>query len=123
MVPAPVIPVSAPTAAEVAEVPAAAPAAVAVAEAVAPVAPPPAKPFVLATDKLATLAADAGLQWVQSDTVKIAAVQAAMAAEPAAAHVPRELPRQVIADDGPLVMVETRKDLSQLKLPFENAGR
>ena len=119
MAPAPVMPVSAPTAAEVA---AAAPAAVAVAQAVAPVAPP-AKPFVLATDKLATLAADAGLQWVQSDTDKIAAVQAAMAAEPAPAHVPREMPRAVIADDGPLVMVETRKDLSQLKLPFENAGR
>jgi ribonuclease E len=34
-------------------------------------------------------------------------------------HVPR-LPRpRVLIDDGPLVLVETRKDLSQLKLPFE----
>ena len=25
-------------------------------------------------------------------------------------------------DEGPLVLVETRKDLSQIRLPFENAG-
>jgi ribonuclease E len=28
----------------------------------------------------------------------------------------------VAADEGPLVLVETRKDLSQLKLPFDQAG-
>jgi len=33
--------------------------------------------------------------------------------------VPREPKRHVLADEGPLVLVETRKDLSQLKLPFE----
>jgi hypothetical protein len=27
-----------------------------------------------------------------------------------------------VADDGPLVQVETRRDLSQVKLPFEQAG-
>ncbi len=34
-------------------------------------------------------------------------------------HVPRERVPMVLADDGPLVLVETRKDLSQLALPFE----
>jgi ribonuclease E len=34
-------------------------------------------------------------------------------------HVPRAPRPRVVIDDGPLVLVETRKDLSQLKLPFE----
>jgi ribonuclease E len=29
----------------------------------------------------------------------------------------------VIIDEGPLVLVETRKDLSQMKLPFETEGQ
>jgi ribonuclease E len=30
-------------------------------------------------------------------------------------------PPAVVLDEGPLILVETRKDLSQVKLPFENA--
>jgi ribonuclease E len=77
------------------------------------------EPYLLPTDTLQSLAAGAGLEWVNSDAEKIRAVQAAMAAEPAPARVPREPRRHVLVDDGPLVLVETRKDLSQLKLPFE----
>jgi ribonuclease E len=77
------------------------------------------EPYHLPTDDLAALATSAGLQWVQSDADKISAVQAAMAAEPAPVRVPREPRRHVLVDDGPLVLVETKKDLSQLKLPFE----
>ena len=80
---------------------------------------PTAAPYHLPTDSLNALAASAGLQWVQSDADKIGAVQAAMAAEPAPVRLPREPRRQVLVDDGPLVLVETRKDLSQVKLPFE----
>lgn len=76
-------------------------------------------PYQLPTDALQDLAAQAGLEWVNSDVEKIRAVQAALAAEPAAPRLPREPRRQVVVDDGPLVLVETRKDLSQLKLPFE----
>ena len=84
-------------------------------------APPPIaiEPFALPTHELASLATSAGLEWVQSDTAKIDAVRAAMAAEPLPARVPREPRSPVVVDDGPLVLVETRKDLSQLKLPFE----
>ncbi|HEY6134180.1 MAG TPA: ribonuclease E/G, partial [Rubrivivax sp.] len=78
-----------------------------------------AEPFVLPVDELQSLAQGSGLQWVNSDAAKISAVQAAMAAEPKAIHVPRERKPVLLADDGPLVLVETRKDLSQLKLPFE----
>jgi ribonuclease E len=46
-------------------------------------------------------------------------VQAAMAAEAAPIRVPREIKPAVQVDDGPLVLVETRKDLSQIRLPFD----
>jgi ribonuclease E len=75
--------------------------------------------FELPTDELQAVASAAGLQWINSDEEKIRAAQEAMANEPKPVHVPRE-PRPVeVADEGPLVLVETRKDLSQFKLPFE----
>jgi len=85
----------------------------------APVAAPVVAPFVLAVDSLQAVAEASGLQWVNSDADKIAAAQAAMAAEPKPVHVPRERPPAVVIDEGPLVLVETRKDLGQVKLPFE----
>jgi ribonuclease E len=70
---------------------------------------------------LQAVAEAAGLQWVNSDAEKIRAVQEAMANEPKPLHVPRE-PKPVVAiDEGPLVLVETRKDLTQFKLPFETS--
>ncbi|QPF72771.1 Rne/Rng family ribonuclease [Roseateles sp. DAIF2] len=118
-------------AAEPAEVIAAAPAAVAAAAetapapvvaAPAPVAPPAAvvPAFVLPLGELQAVAEGAGLQWVNSDADKIRVTQEAMAAEPKPVHVPRERPPVVVLDEGPLVLVETRKDLSQIKLPFES---
>ncbi len=93
---------------------------------VAAIAAPPAAvtatPFVLPTDSLQAVAEAAGLQWVNSDAEKIRAVQSAMAATPAPAHVPRERKPVQVSADGPLVLVETRKDLSQVKLPFETQG-
>jgi ribonuclease E len=90
------------------------------AAAAAPVAVVVAVPaFELPLDSLQSVAASAGLQWVNSDSDKIRAVQAAMAAEPPPAHVPRERKPVQSVDEGPLVLVETRKDLSQFKLPFD----
>jgi ribonuclease E len=80
------------------------------------------EPYLLPTEALASLATQAGLDWVQSDADKIASVRAAMAAEPAPVRAPREPKRHVLVDDGPLVLVETRKVLSQLKLPFDQAA-
>ena len=77
------------------------------------------EPYALPAADLQAVASAAGLEWVASDADKVRAVQAAMAAEPKPAHVPRE-PRPVaVVDEGPLVLVETRKDLSQVRLPFE----
>ena len=39
--------------------------------------------------------------------------------EPAPAPLGREPAPVIVIDEGPLVLVETRKDLSQVKLPFE----
>ena len=57
------------------------------------------------------VANSSGLEWVNSNPNSIAAVQAAIAAEQKPVHVPRERAPLVILDDGPLVLVETRRDL------------
>ncbi|MEG1374979.1 MAG: ribonuclease E/G, partial [Comamonas sp.] len=75
--------------------------------------------YSLPMDALQQVARDAGLEWVNSDADKIAAVQAAIAAEPKPVRIPRERPPVVVLDEGPLVLVETRKDLSEMVLPFE----
>lgn len=75
--------------------------------------------YQLPTEALTEVATSSGLQWVNSDAAKIAAVQAAIAAEPKPVHVPRERPAPVALDDRPLVLVETHRDLRDLKLPFE----
>ncbi|MBD8051866.1 Rne/Rng family ribonuclease [Limnohabitans radicicola] len=74
--------------------------------------------YTLPIESLNQIAKDSGLQWVNSDADKIAAVQAAIAAEPKPVHVPRERPPAVVIDAGPLVLVETRKDLKNMNLPF-----
>jgi ribonuclease E len=75
--------------------------------------------FALPLAELAQVAESSGLNWVNSDAEKIAAVQAAIAAEPKAIHVPRERPAVVPVDGGPLVLVETKRDLRNMTLPFE----
>ena len=77
--------------------------------------------YVLPLDSLQAIAASSGLQWINSDADKIRLVQEAMAREPQPVHVPRERKALLKIDEGPLVLVETRKDLSQIKLPFEAA--
>jgi len=37
--------------------------------------------------------------------------------------VPREIVAVAAVDEGPLVMVETKKDLAQIKLPFETTAQ
>lgn len=96
-----------------------APVAAPVAVAATPAAPVAVPAFVLPLADLQAVADGAGLQWVNSDADKIRQAQEAIAAEPKPVHVPRERPPLVVADEGPLVLVETRKDLSQIKLPFE----
>ena len=80
---------------------------------------PKAQAYELPLAQLHELAAASGLQWINSDADKIAAVQAAIAAEPKPVRIPRERPAPVVLDEGPLILVETRKDLSLMQLPFE----
>ena len=83
---------------------------------------PKVQPFELPVTELAQVAEGSGLQWVNSDAEKIAAVQAAIAAEPRPPRVPRERPAPIVIDEGPLVLVETKRDLQGMKLPFEQGN-
>jgi len=74
--------------------------------------------YTLPVESLQQVAQNSGLVWVNSDSAKVAAVQAAIAAEPQPVRVPRERPPAVVFNEGPLVLVETRKDLNTLQVPF-----
>ncbi len=78
--------------------------------------------YELPAQTLQEMAAGSGLQWVNSDPARVAAVQAAIAAEPKPVHVPRERPAPVVLDEGPLILVETRRDLRNMTLPFEETS-
>lgn len=80
---------------------------------------PKLQPFILPLAELDQVAQSSGLNWVKSDAEKIAAVQAAIAAEPKPIRVPRERPAAVLVEASPLVMVETKRDLRNMELPFE----
>ncbi|WP_404300114.1 Rne/Rng family ribonuclease [Alicycliphilus denitrificans] len=118
-------PAAAPAVAEAQQAPAAAdlsPAPIAPAEAATATGMPAVQAFTLPVEALQQVARASGLEWVNSDADKIAAVQAAIAAEPKPVHVPRARPPVVVLDNGPLVLVETRRDLRELQLPFEKEG-
>ena len=102
-----------------ARAPAAAP--VVAAAAVVAVGMPAVTSYALPIADLAQVATTSGLQWVGSDAAKIAAVQASIAAELANApvHVPRERPPAVVVEAASLVLVETKRDLRDMQLPFE----
>ena len=97
-------------------------ASVAVAQAPAPQVLPRVQAYTLPMNELVMIANSSGLQWVNSDAGKVAAVQAAIAAEPKPVHVPRERPAPVVIDEGPLILVETRRDLRNQALPFESTS-
>jgi ribonuclease E len=81
---------------------------------------PKVQPFSLSLGELTQVAEQSGLNWVNSDAAKVAAVQAAIAAEAKPVHTPRERPPVVQIEDKPLVLVETRRDLRNMTLPFES---
>ena len=80
---------------------------------------PKVQAFELPVESLNQVAQTAGLAWVNSDPQKAASVKAAIAAEPNPIHVPRERPASVQGDTSPLVLVETKRDLRNRTLPFE----
>ncbi len=118
--PASSIPVAAPVQRPVAQAPVAAPAPVAVpVVAAVPAGLPKVQAYALPVADMTQVAESSGLQWIGSDAAKIAAVQAQIAAEPKPVHVPRERPPVVEIKNEPLVMVETKRDLGEMKLPFQ----
>lgn len=81
---------------------------------------PRVQPYQLSVSDLEAVASQSGLIWVNSDAEKIAKVQAAIAAEPTPIHVPRERVPAAVVDHGPLILVETKRDLSQMQMPFDS---
>jgi ribonuclease E len=78
--------------------------------------------YALPISSLQSVAQSSGLEWVNSNPERIAQVQAAIAAEPRPIHVPRERPPAVVMDEGPLILVETKRDLGQMPMPFDNSA-
>jgi ribonuclease E len=74
--------------------------------------------YDLPLQELMAITVSSDLQWVQSDAQKVALAQQAIKDEPKPVRVPRERPPAVVLDQGPLVLVETKKDLTQLQFPF-----
>jgi ribonuclease E len=73
-------------------------------------------------EDLAQVAQGSGLQWINSDAAKIAETKAAMAAEVQPMKVQRERPAPVVSEEAPLVLVETKRDLGAMPLPFEKSA-
>jgi ribonuclease E len=80
---------------------------------------PKVESYTLPLQDLAQMAQSCGLEWINSDAEKIRVAQQSIAAQPKPIHVPRERPAPLVIDEGPLVLVETRRDLRNLSLPFE----
>ena len=77
--------------------------------------------YTLPLLQLEQVASGSGLEWVNSNPERIAQVQAAIAAEPRPVHVARERPAPIVIDEGPLVLVETKRDLRQMHMPFDDS--
>ncbi len=67
--------------------------------------------YQLPISELQAVAEQHGLQWVNSDAEKIRRRADRHRERAKPAHVPREIKPVVLLDEGPLVLVETRKDL------------
>ena len=71
--------------------------------------------------QLQQVAQTSGLEWINSNPERVALIKTAIAAEPRPVHVPRERPAPLVLNEGPLILVETKRDLSQLHMPFEES--
>jgi ribonuclease E len=83
---------------------------------------PKVQSYDLPLEDLALVAQGSGLQWINSDATKIAETKAAMAAEVQPMKVQRERPALVVSEQAPLVLVETKRDLGAMPLPFEKTA-
>ena len=71
----------------------------------------------LPVEQLRAVVETAGLQWVQSDPERVEQARRKARQAPAPRHAPRERKPRAAQDEGPLVLVETRKALPRLELP------
>ena len=83
---------------------------------------PKVQSYDLPMQDLNQVAQASGLQWINSNVEKMAEAKAAISAESKPVHVPRERPPVVVSTPSPLVLVETKRDLGTMPLPFEKSA-
>jgi ribonuclease E len=79
-------------------------------------------PASLPVEALQSVVQAAGLQWVQSDPARVEQAQRAMRKIPAPVRTPRVRKPKAMQDEGPLLLVETRRQLPSLQIPENNPG-
>ncbi len=77
----------------------------------------------LAVHELQAVVASAGLEWVQSDAGRVEKARRSTRQQAGTKQAPRERKPPVVTDEGPLLLVETRKDLPVLDIPENAADR
>lgn len=80
----------------------------------------PTSVYTLPEQQLQALAQNAGLQWIATNPQRVAQVQEEIRNEPKPIRTPREPKPAIAMEEGPLVLVETKKDLRTMSLPFEH---
>jgi ribonuclease E len=73
----------------------------------------------LPLEELSQIAQQSGLQWVLSSAEKVAAAQASIADQVQPVRKPRVRLPVAAPDERPLMLVETKRDLRNITLPFE----
>jgi ribonuclease E len=84
-----------------------------------PAALPKVPPYRLPLEELSQIAQQSGLQWVLSSAEKVAAAQASIADQVQPVRKPRVRLPVAAPDERPLMLVETKRDLRNITLPFE----
>ncbi|TAG33331.1 MAG: Rne/Rng family ribonuclease [Polaromonas sp.] len=84
---------------------------------------PQVQSYELPLQDLMQIAQASGLQWVNSDADRVAQVNAAMALEVKPTRAPRERAVVAVSSQAPLILVETKRDLRDMPLPFEKPAQ
>ena len=88
-----------------------------------PFSPQKSTSFNLNIEEMQEIARSAGLDWINSDPSKVERVRLEAAVALPKKRTPRAPKPQIKIDEGPLVLVETRKSLEDVKLPFDSQNQ
>lgn len=81
---------------------------------------PQAAQAALSQNDLKEIAQNAGLEWVSTNPIRCAAVQEEIINAPKPKRKPRQPRQKSVSNEGPLVLVETQKIISGMRLPLDD---